>query len=136
MCGTDAATSPARDRHDRVSCSGGGVVYHTYSTYARGLERPLGHLPLLTARPKGRNRTGILLRRHDDTTTLSQSLWCRGAQAGRENSDAWFPSTLPASLFDVLGALLISATSAAVTIVCSTSTKSIAGSYRLPRNDV
>jgi predicted dithiol-disulfide oxidoreductase (DUF899 family) len=46
-----------------------GVVYHTYSTYARGLEIMLGFYPLLDRVPMGRNEGGseeFWLRRHDE----------------------------------------------------------------------
>jgi predicted dithiol-disulfide oxidoreductase (DUF899 family) len=46
-----------------------GVVYHTYSTYARGLEIVLGFYPLLDRVPKGRNEgdsTEFWVRRHDE----------------------------------------------------------------------
>jgi predicted dithiol-disulfide oxidoreductase (DUF899 family) len=45
-----------------------GVVYHTYSTYARGLEEMVGALMILDRAPKGRNesRTMDFVRRHDE----------------------------------------------------------------------
>jgi predicted dithiol-disulfide oxidoreductase (DUF899 family) len=44
-----------------------GVVYHTYSTSARGTEVMMGFYPLLDRTPKGRNETGGLwIRRHDE----------------------------------------------------------------------
>jgi predicted dithiol-disulfide oxidoreductase (DUF899 family) len=46
-----------------------GVVYHTYSTYARGLEIMLGFYPLLDRVPKGRDEgdsTEFWIRRHDE----------------------------------------------------------------------
>ena len=42
-----------------------GVVYHTYSTYARGLDGLWGTYQWLDRAPKGRNETGIWWRRHD-----------------------------------------------------------------------
>jgi len=36
-----------------------GVVYHTYSTYARGLEALWGMYQWLDRTPAGRNETGI-----------------------------------------------------------------------------
>ncbi|HEX6899658.1 MAG TPA: DUF899 domain-containing protein [Thermoanaerobaculia bacterium] len=44
----------------------GGVVYHTYSTYARGLDGLWGMYPWLDRAPRGRNETGIWWRRHDE----------------------------------------------------------------------
>jgi predicted dithiol-disulfide oxidoreductase (DUF899 family) len=43
-----------------------GVVYHTYSTFARGLDALWGMYPWLDRAPKGRNETGIWWRRHDE----------------------------------------------------------------------
>jgi predicted dithiol-disulfide oxidoreductase (DUF899 family) len=46
-----------------------GVVYHTYSTYARGLEFLMGYYPILDRAPKGRAEDGsfqVWLRRHDE----------------------------------------------------------------------
>ena len=44
----------------------GGVVYHTYSAYARGLDGLWGMYQWLDRAPKGRNETGYWLRRHDE----------------------------------------------------------------------
>ncbi len=44
----------------------GGVVYHTYSTYARGLDALWGMYQWLDRAPRGRNETGIWWRRHDE----------------------------------------------------------------------
>jgi len=43
-----------------------GVVYHTYSTYARGLDVLWGMYQWLDRAPKGRNETGLWFRRHDE----------------------------------------------------------------------
>ena len=43
-----------------------GVVYHTYSTYARGLDGLWGAYQWLDRAPKGRNERGIWWRRHDE----------------------------------------------------------------------
>jgi predicted dithiol-disulfide oxidoreductase (DUF899 family) len=45
------------------------VVYHTYSTYARGLEFLMGYYPILDRAPKGRDEDGsfqVWIRRHDE----------------------------------------------------------------------
>jgi hypothetical protein len=42
-----------------------GVVYHTYSTYARGLDSLWGMYQWLDRAPKGRNETGVWWRHHD-----------------------------------------------------------------------
>lgn len=43
-----------------------GVVYHTYSTYSRGLDALWGMYQWLDRAPKGRNETGAWWRRHDE----------------------------------------------------------------------
>jgi len=43
-----------------------GIIYHTYSTYARGLDGLLGFYPWLDRAPKGRNETSFWLKRHDE----------------------------------------------------------------------
>ncbi len=43
-----------------------GVVYHTYSTYARGLDGLWGMYQWLDRAPKGRNETGPWWRHHDE----------------------------------------------------------------------
>ncbi len=44
----------------------GGVVYHTYSTYARGLDGLWSMYQWLDRAPKGRNEEGIWWKRHDE----------------------------------------------------------------------
>jgi predicted dithiol-disulfide oxidoreductase (DUF899 family) len=43
-----------------------GIVYHTYSTYARGVDALWGMYPWLDRAPRGRNETGVWWRRHDE----------------------------------------------------------------------
>jgi predicted dithiol-disulfide oxidoreductase (DUF899 family) len=43
-----------------------GVVYHTYSTYARGLDATWGMFQWLDRAPLGRNETGLWFRRRDE----------------------------------------------------------------------
>jgi len=65
-CGTDAPTF-SRDRPGMSAfVREDGVVYHTYSTYARGLDGLWGMYQWLDRAPKGRNETGIWWRRHDE----------------------------------------------------------------------
>jgi len=45
---------------------GGGVVYHTYSSYARGADVLWGMYQWLDRAPLGRNESGPWFRRHDD----------------------------------------------------------------------
>ncbi len=43
-----------------------GVVYHTYSSYTRGLDGLWGMYPWLDRAPRGRNEAGVWFRRHDE----------------------------------------------------------------------
>ncbi|MCW0233503.1 MAG: DUF899 domain-containing protein [Ferrovibrio sp.] len=66
VCGTDVATY-SRDRPGMSSfVLEDGAVYHTYSTYARGLDSLWGSYQWLDRAPKGRNEAGIWWRRHDE----------------------------------------------------------------------
>jgi predicted dithiol-disulfide oxidoreductase (DUF899 family) len=66
MTGTDVATF-TRDRPGMSAfVREDGVVYHTYSTYARGLDSLWGMYQWLDRAPKGRNETGVWWRRHDE----------------------------------------------------------------------
>ena len=66
MCGTDATTYQ-RDRPGMSAFAReDGVVYHTYSTYARGLDGLWGMYQWLDRAPKGRNETGVWWLRHDE----------------------------------------------------------------------
>ena len=65
-CGTDGLTY-ARDRPGMSAfVREGDVVYHAYSTYARGLDGLWGMYQWLDRAPGGRNETGIWWRRHDE----------------------------------------------------------------------
>lgn len=65
-CGTDAPTY-ARDRPGMSAFAlEDGVVYHTYSTYTRGLDGLWGMYQWLDRAPKGRNEAGPWWRRHDE----------------------------------------------------------------------
>jgi predicted dithiol-disulfide oxidoreductase (DUF899 family) len=64
--GTDVATY-TRDRPGMSAfVLEDGVVYHAYSTYARGLDGLWGMYQWLDRAPRGRNETGIWFRRHDE----------------------------------------------------------------------
>ncbi|MCE7525227.1 DUF899 domain-containing protein [Alloalcanivorax xenomutans] len=66
MCGVDALTFE-RDRPGMSSfVLEDGVVYHTYSTYARGLDGLWGVYQWLDRAPKGRNESGGVWWRHRD----------------------------------------------------------------------
>lgn len=65
-CGTDAP-SFLRDRPGLSAfIRENGTVYHTYSTYARGLDALWGMYPWLDRAPLGRNESGLWWRRHDE----------------------------------------------------------------------
>ncbi len=64
--GTDVATFTRERPGMSAFVLEDGVVYHTYSTYARGLDGVWGMYPWLDRAPKGRNETGIWWRRHDE----------------------------------------------------------------------
>jgi len=65
-CGTDAPTY-SRDRPGLSAfVREDGAVYHSYSTYARGLDGLWGAYQWLDRAPKGRNETGLWFRRHDE----------------------------------------------------------------------
>ena len=66
MSGTDAATYTRERPGLSAFVLDDGVVYHTYSTYARGLDGLWGMYQWLDRAPKGRNETGIWWRRHDE----------------------------------------------------------------------
>jgi predicted dithiol-disulfide oxidoreductase (DUF899 family) len=65
-CGTDGLTY-VRDRPGLSAfVREDGVVYHTYSSYARGVDGIWGMYQWLDRAPKGRNETGVWWRRHDE----------------------------------------------------------------------
>lgn len=65
-CGTDAPTY-TRDRPGMSAfVLDNGAIYHTYSTYARGLDSLWGMYQWLDRAPLGRNEPGIWWRRHDE----------------------------------------------------------------------
>jgi predicted dithiol-disulfide oxidoreductase (DUF899 family) len=65
-CGTDAATFLRERPGMSAFVLEDDVVYHTYSTYARGLDGLWGAYQWLDRAPKGRNEQGIWWRRHDE----------------------------------------------------------------------
>jgi predicted dithiol-disulfide oxidoreductase (DUF899 family) len=64
--GTDVATYTRERPGMSAFALEEGVVYHTYSTYARGLDGLWGMYQWLDRAPKGRNETGVWWRRHDE----------------------------------------------------------------------
>ncbi|HVP86146.1 MAG TPA: DUF899 domain-containing protein [Rhizomicrobium sp.] len=65
-CGTDAATYIRERPGMSAFVREGDTVYHTYSTYARGLDGLWGMYQWLDRAPLGRNETGPWWRRHDE----------------------------------------------------------------------
>jgi predicted dithiol-disulfide oxidoreductase (DUF899 family) len=65
MTGTDVATYTRERPGMSALALEDGVVYHTYSTYARGLDGLWAMYQWLDRAPKGRNETGIWWRHHD-----------------------------------------------------------------------
>ena len=66
MVGTDTATYTRERPGMSAFVLEDGVVYHTYSAYARGLDGLWGMYQWLDRGPKGRNETGMWWRRHDE----------------------------------------------------------------------
>jgi predicted dithiol-disulfide oxidoreductase (DUF899 family) len=64
--GVDAATFVRERPGMSAFALEDGAVYHTYSTYARGLDGLWGMYQWLDRAPKGRNETGIWWRRNDE----------------------------------------------------------------------
>jgi predicted dithiol-disulfide oxidoreductase (DUF899 family) len=65
-CGVDAATYTREAPGMSAFALEDGVVYHTYSAYARGLDGLWGMYQWLDRAPKGRNETDIWFRRRDE----------------------------------------------------------------------
>ncbi|MGH6833245.1 MAG: DUF899 family protein, partial [Methyloceanibacter sp.] len=61
-----------------------GDIFHTYSTYARGLDILHGAYTYLDMTPKGRNEEEIMgwVRRHDEYEDAPQSESCCGSERG------------------------------------------------------
>jgi predicted dithiol-disulfide oxidoreductase (DUF899 family) len=66
MTGTDVATYTRERPGVSAFALEDGVVYHTYSAYARGLDGLWGMYQWLDRAPRGRNETDLWFRRHDE----------------------------------------------------------------------
>ncbi|MEI8699137.1 DUF899 domain-containing protein [Mesorhizobium mediterraneum] len=66
MSGTDTATYTRERPGMSTFVLEDGVVYHAYSTYARGLDGLWGMYQWLDRAPRGRNEKGVWWRRHDE----------------------------------------------------------------------
>ncbi|HET6620177.1 MAG TPA: DUF899 domain-containing protein [Dongiaceae bacterium] len=64
--GTDVATYTRERPGMSAFALEDGAIYHTYSTYARGLDGLWGMYQWLDRAPRGRNEAGIWWRRHDE----------------------------------------------------------------------
>ena len=72
MAGTDVPTYTREAPGMSAFALSDGVIYHTYSTYARGLDALWGMYQWLDRAPYGRNETGLWFRRHDEYTRDSR----------------------------------------------------------------
>ena len=66
MTGTDAATYTRERPGMSAFVLEDGIVYHTYSAYARGLDGLWGMYQWLDRAPRGRNEPSAWVRRHDE----------------------------------------------------------------------
>ncbi|MHC1766445.1 MAG: DUF899 domain-containing protein [Verrucomicrobiia bacterium] len=73
MTGTDAATFTRERPGMSAFVLEDGVIYHTYSAYARGLDGLWAMYQWLDRAPRGRNETGIWWRRHDEYGTAQNA---------------------------------------------------------------
>jgi predicted dithiol-disulfide oxidoreductase (DUF899 family) len=69
MTGTDLSTYLREREGLSAFALEDGIVYHTYSGYARGVDAIWSMYPWLDRAPKGRNETGPWLHRHDEYDT-------------------------------------------------------------------
>jgi predicted dithiol-disulfide oxidoreductase (DUF899 family) len=72
MTGTDPATYTRERPGMSAFVLEDGVVYHTYSTYARGVDGLWGMYQWLDRAPRGRNETNIWWKRHDEYTEVAR----------------------------------------------------------------
>jgi predicted dithiol-disulfide oxidoreductase (DUF899 family) len=68
MCGVDVPTFLSERPGMSAFALEDGIVYHTYSSYGRGVDAIWGMYPWLDRAPKGRNETGVWWRRADEYT--------------------------------------------------------------------
>lgn len=71
MTGTDVATYTRERPGISTFVLEQGIIYHTYSSYARGLDSLWGIYQWLDRAPRGRNETGVWWRRHDEYAKAS-----------------------------------------------------------------
>ncbi|MGC4055121.1 MAG: DUF899 domain-containing protein [Paludibaculum sp.] len=81
MCGTDTPTY-TRERPGVSSfVQEDGVIYHCYSSYARGVDGLWGMYQWLDRAPRGRNESGVWWRRHDEYPREQESAGCCSQEA-------------------------------------------------------
>jgi predicted dithiol-disulfide oxidoreductase (DUF899 family) len=78
MSGTDPATYLRERPGMSAFALEDGVVYHTYSTYARGLDGLWGMYQWLDRAPMGRNETSVWWRRHDEYQERNRNINRKG----------------------------------------------------------
>jgi predicted dithiol-disulfide oxidoreductase (DUF899 family) len=66
MTGTDAATFTRERPGVSAFALEDGIIYHTYSSYARGVDGLWGMYQWLDRAPRGRNEDSVWWRRHDE----------------------------------------------------------------------
>jgi predicted dithiol-disulfide oxidoreductase (DUF899 family) len=71
--GTDVATYTRERPGLSAFVLEDGVIYHTYSTYSRGLDGLWGMYQWLDRAPLGRNESGLWFRRHDEYQDSAES---------------------------------------------------------------
>lgn len=71
--GTDWATYTREAPGMSAFVLDNGIVYHTYSAYARGLDALWGIYQWLDRAPLGRNESGLWMQRHDEYESKSQN---------------------------------------------------------------
>lgn len=81
MCGTDGLTYLRERPGVSAFALEDGVVYHTYSSYARGLDSLWGMFQWLDRAPKGRNQSGPWWLRHDEYGKSVQDKLVRAARS-------------------------------------------------------
>jgi predicted dithiol-disulfide oxidoreductase (DUF899 family) len=73
MTGTDPSTYVREKPGMCAFALEDGIIYHTYSAHARGLDGLWGMYQWLDRAPKGRNEDGLWFRRHDEYASPAES---------------------------------------------------------------
>lgn len=86
VCGVNRSTFLRQRPGMSAFIQNGGVVYHTYSTYSRGVDSLWGMYPWLDRAPLGRNEdAGVWWRHHDryDSVTADATPCCQHSTAAK-----------------------------------------------------